>query len=114
MDIADSVQSITGPLWSPLLCAPETSQRGEDGKTEGESDKENEREETKEGEQKRAYKGEKEEGLTLKRDDVKGENRGWDRIQNWMEAMNEVWLMKGLSVSQFLTLMAPGASPQEG
>lgn len=63
----------------------------------------------KEWEQRRAYKGEREEGLTLKRDDVEGWGGagGWRWIQKWTEAMNEVRLMKGLSVLQFLTLMAP-------
>ena len=67
-----------------------------------------------EREEKSLDEEEKEEGLTLERDDVKGEEKGWSGIQKGMDAMNEVWRMKGLSVLQFLTLMALEDSPQEG
>lgn len=58
------------------------------------------------------HKGEKEEGLTLKREVMWRERA--EGGAEYKKAMNEVRLMKGLSVLQFLTLMAPEASPQEG
>ena len=77
MDIADSVQSITGPLWSPLLRAPGAAEKGgrwkdRDGVTrrDGGKKKKKKKRKRKEWEQKRAYKGEREEGLTRERDDA--------------------------------------------
>lgn len=77
MDIADSVQSITGPLWSPLLRAPGAAEKGGRWK---DRDRVTRRDGKKrECEQRRAYKGEREEGLTLKRDDVEG----WGGAGGW-------------------------------